>query len=372
MKVYHADLTEAQADPALAALFATGPGVTPFDRLDWLRLMAQECLQFSPAPSGLGWALLPGTGSRGEAPPPAPPPQGRGENDRARCFIAVAREGDAIAALPLCETHSGLGALANWYSFIARPRLTGGGERLLPALVRSLSAVGALQFAPLPQHEAALMLGAVRSAGWFGALTPDHVNHVLHPAGRDFATWWAGRPGRLRETVRRKGRTVAIRIARQFDADDWSAYEAIYAKSWKPAEGSPAFLRRFAQAEGAAGRLRLGLASIDDRPVAAQFWTVEQGTAFIHKLAHDPAAATHSPGTVLTHALFAMAFDDDRVDTIDFGTGDDAYKRDWMESSRTRYRLDAVHPRAVRHWPRLAKLATKFLVGRGADDKAAQ
>ena len=337
MKVYHADLTEAQPDPALAALFAPGPGVTPFDRLDWLCLMAEEC--------------LPST----------------------RCFVAVASDGDAIAALPLSETPTGFGALANWYSFIARPRFAGGGERLLPDLIRSLSPVGALHFAPLPRHEAALMLAAVRSAGWMGILTNDHVNHVLHPAGRDFATWWASRPGQVRETVRRKGRKVAIRIARDFDVTDWTAYEAIYAKSWKPAEGSPAFLRRFAEMEGAAGRLRLGLASIEGQPVAAQLWTIEDNTAFIHKLAHDPAATANSPGTVLTHALFAMAFDADRVGTIDFGTGDDPYKRDWMESSDVRQRLEAYHPRALRHWPKLGKPMAKSvlrLVRPSTDDKA--
>ena len=323
MKVYHADLNEAQADAALAALFAPGLGVMPFDRLDWLRLMAECCL--------------------------AP----------ARCFIAVAREGEAIAALPLCESTGGLGALANWYSFVARPRFAGGGERLLPALVRSLAPWGALHYGPLPRREALLMRDAVRAAGWIGALTPAHVNHVLVREGRDFAAWWAGRPGQLRETVRRKGRKVAVRIARAFDAADWAAYEAIYAASWKPAEGAPAFLRRFAQHEGAAGRLRLGLASLDGRPVAAQLWTIEDGTAFIHKLAHDPAAAAHSPGTVLTQALFAMAFDEDAVDRIDFGTGDDAYKRDWMERTDVRWRLEAYHPRALRHWPALGKLLVK-------------
>lgn len=323
MKVYHADLNEAQADPKLAALFAPGTGVMPFDRLDWLALMAEHCL--------------------------AP----------ARCFVAVAREGEAIAALPLCETRHGLRALANWYSFVARPRFAHGGERLLPALIGSLSAAGALQFGPLPPREAALMREAAAAAGWIGALTPAHVNHVLCPAGRDFATWWADRPGRLRETVRRKRGRLTIRIAHAFDADDWAGYEAIYARSWKPAEGSPAFLRRFAQIEGAAGRLRLGLARIDGVPVAAQMWTIEDGVAFIHKLAHDPAAAAHSPGTVLTHALFAMAFDDDSVDRIDFGTGDDAYKRDWMEQTEVRLQLEAYRPRALRHWASLGKLLAK-------------
>jgi CelD/BcsL family acetyltransferase involved in cellulose biosynthesis len=125
--------------------------------------------------------------------------------------------------------------------------------------------------------------------------------------------------------------------------------------------------------EGAAGRLRLGLASIDGQPVAAQLWTIEDDLAFIHKLAHDPAAAAHSPGTVLTHALFAMAFDEDQVDFIDFGTGDDPYKRDWMELSDVRHRLEAYHPRAVRHWPKLGKLLAKSalqLARRSPDDKA--
>jgi hypothetical protein len=336
MHVYHADLNEAQADPALAALFAVGPGVTPFDRLDWLHLMARECL--------------------------AP----------ARCFIAVARDGDAIAALPLCATPRGLTALANWYSFVARPRFAHGAEHLLPALVRSLLRAGALHFGPMPRREAALMLGAAKSAGWIGALVPDHVNHVLCPAGRDFATWWATRPGQLRETVRRKRARLTIRIARDFSTADWAVYEAIYAKSWKPDEASPAFLRRFAATEGAAGRLRLGLASIDGQAVAAQLWTIEDNIAYIHKLAHDPAAAAHSPGTVLTHALFAMAFDEDTVDLIDFGTGDDRYKRDWMELTDVRQRLEAYHPRAVGQWPALAKLVAKRalrLARRAPDDR---
>jgi CelD/BcsL family acetyltransferase involved in cellulose biosynthesis len=325
MKVYHADLNEAQADLQVAALCAAGPGVTPFDRLDWLRLMADECL--------------------------AP----------ARCLVAAAREGDAIAVLPLCETRDGLGALANWYSFIARPRFTdpSAAPRLLTAIMRSLSRTGALHVTPLPAPEATLMLHAARAAGWIARLSPADTNHVLHPGGRDFAAWWATRPGQLRETVRRKGRKVVLRIARDFDPADWVAYEAIYATSWKPAEGSPDFLRRFAQAEAAAGRLRLGLASIAGVPVAAQFWTIEDGIAYIHKLAHDPAAAMHSPGTVLTHAMFAMAIDDDHVTTIDFGTGDDPYKRDWMDETRLRYRLEAYHPLAVRRWPALVKLLAK-------------
>ena len=326
MDVYHADLNEAQADPAVSALFAPRAGVTPFDRIDWLQQMAERCL------------------------------------DPTRCFIAVARDGDAVAALPLYRTPAGLTALGNWYSFIARPRYND--PALLTAILRHASTVGALNFGPLPDREAGALLHAARKSGWIACLTPATINHVLHTKGRDFAKWWATRPGPLRETVRRKSRKITTRIARALDEAEWDTYAAIYAQSWKPTEASPEFLRRFAIAESRAGRLRLGIASLDGLPVAAQLWTIEGGTAFIHKLAHLPAAAAHSPGTVLSHALFAMAFDDDRVDLIDFGTGDDRYKRDWMEETRQRWQLEAYHPRAVRHWPALGKLVVRTTLAR--------
>src|SRR5690349_21185690 len=79
---------------------------------------------------------------------------------------------------------------------------------------------------------------------------------------------------------------LEISIHRAFDPGAWAAYEAVYRASWKPAEGSPAFLRALAEQEGAAGTVRLGIASKDGAPVAAQFWLVENGVATIHKLAH--------------------------------------------------------------------------------------
>jgi hypothetical protein len=159
----------------------------------------------------------------------------------------------------------------------------------------------------------------------------------------------------LRTTLKRKAAKVSVEILEQFEPEAWAAYEAIYAASWKPEEGAPQFLRHFAEAEGAAGRLRLGLARANGQVVAAQFWTVEGGTAWIHKLAHLPDATGLSPGTVLTAALVEQAIDRDRVATIDFGTGNDPYKRDWMEVVRPRYRIDALNRANPRAWPHLAR-----------------
>jgi hypothetical protein len=53
--------------------------------------------------------------------------------------------------------------------------------------------------------------------------------------------------------------------------------------------------------------------------------------------------------------MSAHAIDRDRVHTIDFGTGDDAYKRDWMEIVRPLLRLDMHRPRDPRSWPHLLR-----------------
>ncbi len=150
--------------------------------------------------------------------------------------------------------------------------------------------------------------------------------------------------------------------------EHWRIYERIYAASWKPEESSQAFWREFCTQESAAGRLRFGLAFAGDRPIAAQIWTVENGTAFIHKLAHLPEAEKMSPGSVLTAALMRHVIEEDCITAVDFGTGDDSYKRDWMEASRPRYRIVAVDPRDWRNWPALAKRALKARLAGGEKD----
>jgi hypothetical protein len=162
----------------------------------------------------------------------------------------------------------------------------------------------------------------------------------------------------LKNTVKRKGKKniVSTRVETEFSTQSWSDYERIYARSWKPHEGSPEFLKQLAQQESLAGTLRMGLAYIDGKPVAAQFWTVENGIALIHKLAHDERHLDASPGTLLSAALFQHVIDIDKVEEIDFGTGSDAYKRDWMESVRPRFRLDMFWPNHVANWPLIARL----------------
>ena len=68
---------------------------------------------------------------------------------------------------------------------------------------------------------------------------------------------------------------------------------------------------------------------------------------------------------MLSAALFRHVIENDNVDLIDFGTGDDAYKRDWMEQVRPRYRLDMYRPGNPQNWPKIARQALSRLAGRG-------
>jgi hypothetical protein len=281
-------------------------------------------------------------------------------------LFARACNGTATALLPLSRQGGTLSSLANWYTFRWRPLISPGAEPLplLETLARDLPRHGwRLVAGQVPDEDgsATLLAEALRRAGWRVEIAPHDVNHVLPVGGRTYAEYLASRPGPLRTTLKRRSGKVSCRVLDHFDEQAWRAYEEIYAASWKPEEGLPAMLEDFARAEGEAGRLRLGLAEIEGRPVAAQFWTVEAGTAWIHKLAHREDARALSPGTVLSAALFERVIDHDRVELVDFGTGDNPYKRDWMDDIRPRYRIEALWPRAPRAWPHIARRVLRKL-----------
>lgn len=262
-----------------------------------------------------------------------------------------------------------LSALANWYSFAWRPIFLGAPDataqdRLLEIMARGL-ARDCAQIDFYPVALPATLSAPFRRAGWFAVQRPLGGRHLLHLNGRDFAAYWASRPGRLRNIVRRKdkGQRLDISISNRMTDALWRDYEDVHARSWKEPEPGLDFLRGLAAREGAAGSLRLGFARLDGRAVATQLWTVENGVALIHKLSHDRAHDDRSPGTLLSHAMFRQAIDVDQVATIDYGTGDNPYKTDWMETRQTLHRVDCFNPRFASSWIPAARTAISALVG---------
>ncbi len=263
-------------------------------------------------------------------------------------------------------------ALSNFYSFVSGPAFGGDYDEITKlALLRELAAIAAknghkiaLHDVPDENGEATLMRRAFRLTGWQVRHEQCDVNHILHVNGRSFDDYWRTRPGQMRSTVRRKARShgITTRIDTQITKENWRDYRDVYRRSWKPDEASFDFLHELAVNEGTANALRLGLAYKDGRAIAAQLWTVDHGIALIHKLAYDEDEKKSSAGTILSAALFQHVIDNDKAELIDFGTGDDGYKADWMETARPRYRQVYYWPHSPFAWPDLAWHGTKRFI----------
>ena len=174
--------------------------------------------------------------------------------------------------------------------------------------------------------------------------TFDHFGNWFETIG-DFEAYWASRPTRLQATVRRKlhvaCRDHSVRFSVSGDNATLSQaekdYLEVYSSSWKEPEPHPDFISTLIHKLGKDGSLRLGTLTFDDVVAAAQIWLVRGRRATIFKLAHRQAFAQLSPGTLLTHWLLQSICRESLPWEIDFGRGDDGYKRDWLKNRRQRY-----------------------------------
>ena len=203
------------------------------------------------------------------------------------------------------------------------------------------------------------LLAGLRQGG-IHALRYHHMLnwHEALPPGTGWESYLAARPPALRTTIRRKLARAAREMAFERMAAPGpaleagiAAYEAVRAGSWKPAEPFPDFDAALMRAAAAAGLLRLGVLRrrADGVPVAAQYWVLDRGgtRASVLKLSHLESERAASPGTALTALMIQGLLADDSVQELDFGRGDDAYKRLWVGTARRRIGLvvaDPMHP----------------------------
>jgi len=101
--------------------------------------------------------------------------------------------------------------------------------------------------------------------------------------------------------------------------------------------------------------------------VAAHYWLVDGGRAYLLKLVHDAAAAAASPGTALTALMIRGLIETDGVRELDFGRGDDAYKQLWVAERRQRMGVmvtDPWHPAGMLELARQGAARGKNLLRR--------
>ncbi len=295
-------------------------------------------------------------------------------SDDAIRFDIQAIVGSTQCTLPLWQSPEGnLAALANWYSFRWQPQLAGnkGQDRALAltkAFRKARTSASVLKLYPITTEDdnKTRVIYALQKAGWLPFSTVITRNHWLEIGKQSFADWWSTRPGQLRSTVKRKSKSSPLKISvtNEFAEQAWLDFCELYAARWSAGESHPAFLEALARYHGQHGTLRLGIARLEGRLIAAQFWTVNGAVANIHKLAQDTKFPNLSAGTLLTFELFRHAIEIDKVRRIDFGTGTEAFKLDWTNQHADLIEILAVDPRRLAGWRAAIRGNMKRLVAR--------
>ena len=279
-------------------------------------------------------------------------------------FYTLRRGRQPIAVLPLRVDPGRIGrrvaSLSNFYTTLYEPAfdpaLTQHGLcLLLQRLERDIGGFSTLTLAPMDSAAPAYrtLLGALRLAKLYPREYFAFGNWYFPVAG-GWTDYLKTRTGAVRSTLKRMGKKFAaaggtleiVQDGERLEAAI-AAYNSVYHASWKQAEPFPAFMPGLIQSCAANGSLRLGLAWLDGKAVAAQLWIVGAGRAAIYKVAYHEDFKEYSPGSLVTALLMEHALDVDQVAEVDYLIGDDAYKSKWMSQRRERSGIVAYNPRSL-------------------------
>lgn len=264
--------------------------------------------------------------------------------------------GTVVAAIPLITTGElALSGLTSPYTTLFQPPL--GRVEDAAKLGRSLAqrVRASIQLDCLDTSDASVsaFIDGLAAGGLFQC----HYQHFANwfEIITDFSNYWQTRNGGFKNAARKSQRLEKqgrLKFECYKGDVDWdratNIYEHVYERSWKAAEPHPQFVRTLLHSLGPKSLARLYVLTIDDEPAATQIWLVSQPRATIFKVAHDARFDRFSAGTALTHWILKKVCEEENVRDIDFGRGDDAYKKQWLSSRRMRQGTIAANPRSLR------------------------
>ena len=251
-------------------------------------------------------------------------------------------------------------SLSNYYTSLYTPLLTIDSDMLtlryqLATASRDHGGAHVMRFAPMdiesPTYNA--LMTELRAIDWipFGFFC---FGNWYLKVNENWEGYLKKRSGNLRSTIKRMtkkfaaaGGTLEIVTGPDGIEQAIAAFHEVYSASWKFPEPYPEFIPALIRRLSALGRLRLGIARLEGRPISAQLWIVGEGTASIYKVAYHEAFSQYSPGTVLTSFLLQHVIEQDQVKEVDFLIGDDSYKQIWMSDYRDRWGIVAYNPRTI-------------------------
>lgn len=245
------------------------------------------------------------------------------------------------------------------YAPVLDPELGAAGLRaIVAAMIRTVPPFHVLRFDSLDRDapEFAALAAALRGRGLLVQRFFNFQNYFEDVRGLTIERYLARRSRQTRyhigRHVRRLARSGRGRIEVVQAGPELKPalidYALVDLQSWKDQEAYPDVIPTLAQAAAGSGALRLGLLYIDDEPAAAQVWIVSAGRATLLRMHHVREYAHLSPGTVLTFEMLRRILAVDAIREVDFGAGDEPFKRKWLAQSRERVGLLAFNPRTVK------------------------
>ncbi|MCJ8322132.1 MAG: GNAT family N-acetyltransferase [Colwellia sp.] len=173
---------------------------------------------------------------------------------------------------------------------------------------------------------------------------------------QSFEHYHTERPSQLRNTIKRREKKLSrahkyhieiITSEALFDKY-FVDYQDIYQQSWKGEEYSFDFIEQVCLQAIRNNQLRMGMLFVDDQPAAVQIWFIQGESASIFKLAYSTKYQEFSVGSILSLALSKHVIDEDKVTVIEFGMGNERYKKDWMTQQRHRIVYQVFNHRTLR------------------------
>ena len=285
-------------------------------------------------------------------------------DDEGVYIFSLRREEKVIACIPVLIRKGKLGfeveSLGNFYTTLYSPAVAPNVRYLdlvvlVKAIAKAFEPLTSMRFSSMDPDSIGYrrLKNALHAAGFadFGYFC---FGNWYRPQPGDWKTYLAGLRGTTRSTIKRMskkfsdaGGTLRIVTDATDLAEALAAYEQVYALSWKVVEPFPKFIPGLVNLSKDKGWLRLGVARLEGRPVAAQLWIVANGKANIYKLAYDEGFKAYAPGTVLTATMMEHVIEQDQVTEVDFLAGDDPYKRFWMSDRRERWGVIAYNPKTI-------------------------
>lgn len=280
-------------------------------------------------------------------------------------YVVAMQDGRCRLVLPLLLTHisrlriAKVRSMTNFYSTIfsplypSQPQPSEIVEDTVEYLQTEFSKAALLEFEPLRDDCLVGMFSnhGENNAGWIPRSYHKHVNCYETVAGDNYNDYLQRRPSQLKNTIRRKRKLLDKEADSSLNiystvkevADHFSEFCLVYEQSWKGEESHPEFINQILQDLAGIGKAKLAILSVNEEPAAAQIW-LKIGSAWgVFKLAYTPQFKRYSVGTLLTAGLLEHLLAESNVSEIDFLSGDDAYKRDWVDSKREHVGVELVN-----------------------------